>query len=96
VSTREQERKIRRRKDRPQREPEEMLRDGQRFVRNMGRWVQDPEHLVLLRRGVRQALDEAEAAGVARLRENKYTDGQIGKALGVTRWAVGRRWPRNR
>ena len=96
MGTREQNTKIRRRKDRPPRETEEILRDAQRFVRAMGRKVQDPEHLVMLRQGVRQALDEAEAIGAAQLRVNGYTDGEIGKVLGVTRWAVARRWPRAR
>lgn len=90
------EKKIRRRKGRPRRGSEEMLKDAPRFVRNMGKWIQNPEHLALLRQGVRQALDEAEAIGAAQLRANGYTDGEIGRSLGVTRWAVARRWPRIR
>lgn len=86
--------RIRRRRDRPKREPEEKLRDLQRFVRKAGTWVQDPDQLVLLRNGLHQALAEAEAQAVAQLRANGYSDAKIGAPLGVTRWAVMRRWPR--
>ena len=85
---------IRRRKDRPPREAEEVLADAQRFVRAMGRRVEDPDHLVLLRNGLHRALAEAELIGVTRLRERGYSDRMIGEAFGLSRWAVMRRWPR--
>lgn len=90
----DQKKSIRRRSERPPREADEVLRDAQRFVRAMGRRVEYPEHLALLRLGVRKALDEAEALGVDQLRANGYSNQEIGMALGVTRWAVLRRWPR--
>lgn len=94
VDTRKQ-RPVRRRRDRPKREPEELLKDAQRFVRNAGRWVQDPDQLALLRNGLHKALGEAEQTAVDQLRANGYTNGEIGAPLGVTRWAVMRRWPRS-
>ena len=41
-----------------------------------------------------QALAEAERIGVDQLRAKGYSDSQIAEPLGVTRWAVLRRWPR--
>lgn len=88
--------KIRRRKDRPPRTDAEVLADAQRFVKAMGRRVHEPEHLVQLREGVGQALAEAERIGVDQLRAKGYSDRKIAEPLGVTRWAVLRRWPRAR
>lgn len=86
--------KIRRRKDRPPRTDAEVLQDAQRFVRAMGRRVKTPEDLVLLRNGLHQALAEAEQIGVDQLRAEGYSNTKIAEPLGVTRWAVMRRWPR--
>lgn len=85
---------IRRRRDRPPREADELLRDTQRFVRAAGRWVQDPDHLLVLREGIGQALADAEQIAVDKLRAEGHSDAQIGAPFGITRWAVMRRWPR--
>lgn len=86
--------KIRRRADRPPRTTEEILDNAQRFVRAMGHRVHDPRQLVLLREGVGKALAEAERIGVDQLRAEGFSDRQIAEPMGVTRWAVLRRWPR--
>ena len=89
-----EQKRIRRRKDRPKREPEELLRDQARLIsRYAGNWVTDPDQLVLLREGLGKALAEAEQTAVDNLRKN-YSDAQIGEPFGITRWAVMRRWPR--
>lgn len=88
------EKNIRRRKDRPARSTEEILDNAQRFVKAMGHRIHDPRQLVLLREGVGQALSDAERIGVDQLRAEGFSDRQIAEPLGVTRWAVLRRWPR--
>lgn len=88
------EKKIRRRKDRPKRTEEEILRDAPRFVRAMGKKVKTLDQLRLLHEGIGQALAEAEQTAVTQLRDNGHSNRAIGEPLGVTKWAVMRRWPR--
>jgi hypothetical protein len=87
------EEKIRRRKDRPQRSNTELLKDASRFVRGTGKWVATTEELAQLHE-LEQALATAKATAVAQLREKGYSNRRIGEPLGVTKWAVMRRWPR--
>lgn len=53
----------------------------------------DPDGLGLLRL-VEMRVEDAFAAAVQGWRASGFTDGEIGRELGVTRQAVQKRWPR--
>lgn len=67
-----------------------------RLVRVVGRRVaeQDPADLAALHL-LDEALREAWATAIAGLRTTGASDAVIGEALGVTKQAVAKRWPRN-
>lgn len=65
-----------------------------RMVRALGRRIAtaDPDalrYLILIEESVAEAWSDS----VAGLRESGFSDGQIGRELGVTRQAVAQRWP---
>jgi hypothetical protein len=87
---------IRRRRDRPPRETAEIIDNAASFVRGLGRRLAqgDPDDLARLRR-VREALDQTWIVAVAGLRKQGFSDQEIATALGVTRQAVEKKWPRD-
>jgi hypothetical protein len=67
-----------------------VLRQIAAFGKRVGR--EDPDGLRLLQ-AIKDGAGAAMAVAVEGLRHN-HTDGQIGQALGITRQAVEKRWPR--
>src|SRR5262245_16477215 len=77
------------------RETPDVVKATGRLLLAVGKRVatEDPEDLRYL--AVLQIrLDQAWATAVAGLRRTGYTDGQIGRELGITKQAVQQRWPR--
>ncbi len=82
----------------PYREIHDVAQAAIRLVRAVGRRVaqDDPDDLAVLV-DIGRAVDEALRVAVDGLRESGFTDAQIGRALGgVSRQAVGQRFPRQR
>ena len=73
----------------------EFLAMLRRMIRAAARRVgrADAEELAELL-SIRDEMDEMIAKAVSGLRSDGYTDGSIAEALGVTRQAVSKRWPR--
>lgn len=78
------------------RETATVAEGARRFVRAIGKRVADgdPEDLAELLR-LQHQLDQAFATAVDGLRARGRSDAEIGRVLGVTRQAVGQRWPRD-
>lgn len=68
-----------------------LVRQLAAFGRRVGQG--DPDELTFLKQ-LRAELDTALAAAVLGLRAAGFSDGQIGRELGVTGQAVNKRWPR--
>jgi hypothetical protein len=85
----------RRRRRRRDREAPDVGEAVRRLVAALGRRAAegDLDALVELER-VADAIREAEAVAVDGLRRVGYSDGEVGRELGVSRQAVRQRWPR--
>lgn len=70
---------------------------ARRFVRAIGRRIAegDPEQLAELVR-LQDTLDDAWRVAVDGLRAQGRSDTEIGRPLGISRQAVGQRWPKAR
>ena len=86
---------IRRRKNRPPRDTEEVLNDAKRMIRGFARRVGegDPEYFAKYRELVK-TLREGEGLVVAGLRAQKHTETDIAKGGGMSRRNLQKRWPR--
>jgi hypothetical protein len=85
----------RRRARRRPKETDEVAKAVERFLRALGRRVADgdPDQLRLLAQ-IEEVLRRAQAEAVSGLRAQGWSDALIGAELGVTCWAVRKRWPR--
>lgn len=91
--------KIRRRKDRPPRDTDEILDDLSRMVVSFGKraGTGDPTHLAKVR-SLRLAVNKAENLAYVGLKgqEQPFDDAEIADALGITTGAVKKRFSRRR
>jgi DNA-directed RNA polymerase specialized sigma24 family protein len=85
-----------RRRRRVEREAAEVGEGIRRMVAALGRRAADGDVLALVELAqVAATVREAEQAAVEGLRLVGYSDGEIGRELGVSRQAVRQRWPRD-
>jgi len=79
------------------RETPDVVKATNRLILAVGKRVavEDIADLRYLSR-LESALEEAWRIAVTGLRATGYTDGQIGRQLGITKQAVAQRWPRVR
>jgi hypothetical protein len=79
----------------PYRETSDVAEAAGRIVLAVGRRVarQDPEDLDALM-SLQAALDRSWRIAIDGLRASRYTDGEIGSHLGISKQAVAQRWPR--
>src|SRR5688572_12708008 len=85
----------RKRRRRVEREAAEVGEGIRRMVVALGRRAADSDVLALVElEAVADAVQAAEQAAVGGLRAVGFSDGEVGRELGVSRQAVGQRWPR--
>ncbi|MGL5911649.1 MAG: hypothetical protein ACRCZP_16735 [Phycicoccus sp.] len=70
------------------------VQDWRRQMAALAGQADDPEGLAQVL-DISAALDVEIAAAVARLRGEGHSDAELGRALGVSRQAVTKRWPRH-
>jgi DNA-directed RNA polymerase specialized sigma24 family protein len=84
-----------RRRRRVEREAAEVGEGIRRMVVALGRRAADSDVLALVElEAVADAVQAAEQAAVGGLRAVGFSDGEVGRELGVSRQAVRQRWPR--